>query len=362
MTHPYSDAASHRLWRRAVSAFEANADPIVNFPFRISPSDKIVTAGGCFAPLIANRLQTAGYNFLVTEKAHPLLPEETAALFNYGRHSARYGSVHTARQLLQLLRRAYGRFEPIEDVWFEGDNKLVDPFRPLIQPDGFACIEEYRLDRAQHFAAVREAFETMDVFIYIFSMTECWENRKDGAVFPLCPGVAGGQFDESVHAFRNQDVGEVVSDMSLFLEELRDVNKNVRVILAVSPVQFIATGSDDHVLCASIYSKAVHRAACETITKCDPAVAYFPSYEIIAGPQTRGRYFDDDLRSVTDAGVDRVMDLFFKHVTDEGAQWAASGNETRVEIGVKSEHVHYAARAQSLTKSLCDAVLLDLGG
>ena len=48
-------------------------------------------------------------------------------------------------------------------------------------------------------------------------------------------------------------------------------------------------------------------------------MAYFPSYEIVTGQHTRGRYFAEDLRSVTEAGVTRVMALFFQHYTELGA-------------------------------------------
>ena len=40
---------------------------------------------------------------------------------------------------------------------------------------------------------------------------------------------------------------------------------------------------------------------------------------IVTGQHTRGRYFAEDLRSVTEAGVTRVMALFFQHYTELGA-------------------------------------------
>jgi hypothetical protein len=38
--------------------------------------------------------------------------------------------------------------------------------------------------------------------------------------------------------------------------------------------------------------------------------SYFPSYEIITGPQAPFEYFEDDRRSVTKAGIDCVMQGF----------------------------------------------------
>ena len=68
-------------------------------------------------------------------------------------------------------------------------------------------------------------------------------------------------------------------------------------------------------LVATGYSKAVLRVAAEQLCR-RPDIAYFPSYEVVTGAFARGRYFAEDLRSVTEAGVEHVMRLFFRHATD----------------------------------------------
>jgi hypothetical protein len=295
----------------------AEVDPVVAWPFRIGRRDKIATAGSCFAQHIARHLQANGFSFLVTEPAHPILAAETAAAYGYGQYTARYGNIYTARQLQQLIRRAYGRLQPAEDVW-ECDGAYFDPFRPAIQPGGFPTLEEYQRDRRQHFAAVRRGLETADVFIFTLGLTECWVARSDGAAFPVCPGTVAGRFDPARHAFVNLSVADVVADMTQAIEEMRSVNAALKVILTVSPVPLAATAEDRHVLLATSYSKSVLRVAAEALTKL-PDVGYFPAYEIITGAFSRGAYFADDLRNVREAGVEHVMRLFFRHATDLSA-------------------------------------------
>ena len=353
MIHPYADAAAHRVWRKAVAGPAADTDPVVDFPFRLRPEHKVVAAGSCFAQHISRRLQESGYGFLVTEAAHPILPPATAKAYNYGRYSARYGNIYTARQLLQLFRRAYGGFTPAEDVWRGADGALIDPFRPQIQPGGFATHEEFRLDRAQHFAAVRRAFETLDVFVFTLGLTESWEATQDGAVFPVCPGVAGGSFDPDAHVFQNHTVDEVTADLNAFLTELRCINPAAKIILTVSPVPLVATAGDNHVLTATLHSKSVLRVAAGAVSAREPAVAYFPSYEIITGPQARGRYFAEDLRSITEDGVDRVMTLFFRHVTEDGA--------LRAPEAPTSGSDNFLRDMQAVVRALCDEEKLDPG-
>lgn len=312
MTHPYADAPGYRRWRQAMTAPAASdVDPVVHFPLRVAKTDKVVAAGSCFAQHISRHLRDKGFDFLVTEPAHPLLDAKTAEAMQYGLFSARYGNVYTSRQLLQLLRRAYGRFTPAADIW-EQDGRCTDPFRPSIQPNGFATRQEYEADRRQHFAAVRRAFEEMDIFVFTLGLTECWYDCVDGAAYPMCPGAVAGVFDPARHHFGNLGVDDVVGDMTSFFSELRAINPGVRIILTVSPVPLAATAEDQHVLVATTYSKAVLRVAADMLARMD-GVYYFPSYEIIMNPSARGAYFDDDLRSVREQGVEHVMRLFFKH-------------------------------------------------
>ncbi|MEX5727167.1 hypothetical protein Ga0609869_000520 [Rhodovulum iodosum] len=340
---PYSDQPARAFWSRAMArTAPEEVDPVTEVPFTIGPDDRIVTAGSCFAEHIARHLRGAGFNALVTEPAHPMVGDATARQFNYGIFTARYGNIYVARQLLQLLRRAYGRFQPAEDCWPGEGAALIDPYRPRIQPGGFACGAEFEAERAKHFAAVRAAFETLDVFVFTLGLTEAWVSRADGAVFPLCPGVAGGSFDPERHEFHNFTVDEIVADLSDFIAELRAVNPGARVLFTVSPVPLAATATKAHVLSATTLSKSILRVACHQLAASHENVAYFPSYEVIVGPHHRGRYMADDLRSVTEEGVAHAMRLFFRHfagIEQPAPQAAAPGRPRDAHLDAMQEVV-----------------------
>jgi GSCFA family len=139
------------------------------------------------------------------------------------------GRLHP-QQLIQLLRRAYGEFVPVDDVWMRADGRLIDPFRPQIQPNGFASEGEYHADRRQHFAAIQRAVSSLNVFVFTLGLTETWVSCVDGAAYPLCPGVGGGKFDEARHAFVNLSVSEVVADTEAAIDLIRAVNPKACVI------------------------------------------------------------------------------------------------------------------------------------
>ena len=159
-------------------------------------------------------------------------------------------------------------------------------------------------------------FESLEVFVFTLGLTECWQSRVDGAVFPLCPGVSGGIFDASRHEFHNQNLTDVVHDLEQFRQELQAVSPSAQLLLTVSPVPLAATASPGaHVLAATTYSKSVLRAAAGMLASGYSNVHYFPSYEIITGAHARGRYYADDSRNVLENGVSHVMRVFFRHLT-----------------------------------------------
>ncbi len=354
--HPYRHLDDTAYWRRAVAARGPDVDPVAGRFLTLARTDRVATAGSCFAQHIARHLAASGFDYLVTESAHPIVPADAARAAGYGLFTARYGNIYTTLQLVQLFDRAYGRFAPAEDAWAAPEGAgVVDPFRPTIQPGGFASEAEMRADRAHHLAKVREAFETLDVLVFTLGLTEGWVSRIDGAAFPLCPGVAGGTFDRGRHAFRNLRTAEVRDQLGAFVERLRSVNPAARVILTVSPVPLAATASGNHVLPATIYSKAVLRAAAQEAAEDLPEVHYFPSYEIVTGPQARGRFFADDLREVTEAGVAAVMRVFLRHAAGIDAPAA----ETPSAPAAPDAHTADVAR---WVEAMCDEAMLDRSG
>ena len=311
MTNPYKSKKPTNFWYKSVSGRgPTEVDPVIDVPFHIFKDDLIATAGSCFAQHIAHYLKDNEFQYFVTEDHPVIIGSEDE---NYGTFSARYGNIYTVRQLWQLFQRAYGLFEPLEDAWCRADGRFIDPFRPRIQSAGFISVEELRNDRELHLAAVRRLFENCDVFIFTFGLTEGWISIVDGAVFPLAPGTVVENLDDEDYLFKNFTVSEMETDMNLFIEGLRTVNPQCRVLTTVSPVALVATYENSHVLPATFYSKSALRVVAETVRLSHHMNGYFPSYEIITGPQARGSFFEDDLREVKPEGVSHVMSIFSLH-------------------------------------------------
>lgn len=322
-SHPYQGIGDHQFWSRAVTWAPPGAlDPVVRTRFGVGPDDRVGTMGSCFAQHLSRHLARSGLHYFVAEQAPEAMGDVDAQARQYGVFSARYGNVYTVAQALQLFERAYGHFTPAELPWARGE-VLVDPFRPLVEPDGFPDAGELEEDRARHLAATRSVFEESDVFVFTLGLTEAWRSRADGAVFATAPGVNGGEWDPERYEFVNFGVDEVRGGLFALCESIRSVNPDVRILLTVSPVPLIATYEDRHVLVSTTASKAVLRVAADEAHRRFDFVDYFPSFELISAATTPRNHYAADLREVEELGVAHVMRSFTRHYV-EGLPWVAA--------------------------------------
>jgi len=236
--------------------------------------------------------------------------------------------VYTLRQLRQLFDACFQGRAVAEPAWQREDGRWVDALRPQVEPAGFDSREAVLDARMQHLDAVRTLLRTCDVFVFTLGLTEAWESRIDGTVYPVAPGVVAGAADLERHAFVNFEVTDVIADLQAFLHGLKAINPGVRVLLTVSPVPLIATyESDRNALVATTYSKSVLRVAAEMAYRAHDWVDYFPSYEIITGAFNAGAYFEPDLRGIRPSGVDHVMRCFLRHYAGQADDATTRGME-----------------------------------
>ena len=319
MSHPYRGLPSHQFWNTGVTqASPGGLDPMTNPKFTIRPGDKVATMGSCFAQHISRHLMRRGLSYFVTEAGDPAMTDDERIERNFGVFSARFGNVYTVRQAVQLFDRAFGAFEPVESAWASGDG-FVDPFRPQIEPRPLPSIAAVDSSRIEHLEAVRRLFTESNVLVFTLGLTETFRSRVDGSVFPVAPGVSGGDFDDEKYEFVNFSVDEVINDLTSFVARVRSVNPAIRFVLTVSPVPLIATYESRHVLVSTTVSKAILRIAADVVSRAHDYVEYFPSYEIISGSALGSPYFDTDLRQVRQVGVDHVMRVFERHMLGLGA-------------------------------------------
>jgi GSCFA family len=309
--HPYKALAERAFWRPAVAQRGPFGMTTLWEPkFDITKQDRVVTYGSCFAQHIGGALKARGYCWHDAEPSPPPLTDENRRRFNYGVFSSRTGNIYTTTSLLQWTRWALGHADVPTDVW-EREGRFYDPFRPAIEPDGFASAEEVRRSRSLTVAAFAKAIEQADYFVFTLGLTESWWRADRAFEYAVCPGTVAGDFDPARDAFENLDYNQVKDGLDAAIDLMTARNPELRFILTVSPVPLAATKSGDHVLVATMASKSILRAVAGSVAKQRAAVDYFPSYEIINSAATRGMFFAPNLRDVVPQGVALVMSHFF---------------------------------------------------
>jgi GSCFA family len=306
--HPYKSASDRAFWKRAFAPDWEISNLGDGFPL-IRHGEKVASAGSCFAANIIPFLERAGIAYVRRDVVPVAFADISADNFNYSRFSAAYGNIYTARQAAQMMRRALGRFRPVEDRWNVADDLIVDPFRPGLKYPAVSN-REFDLLTAQHLANVLDAVRAADVFVFTLGLTEAWVSSWDGAVFPACPGTIAGNFDPARHLFQNFSAREVTQDLEDLIDVVREVQPSIRVVLTVSPVPLVATATEQHVLLATTYSKSVLRVAAGDVMRSRSDVTYFPAYEIVNGPQAPFNYFEKDRREPSAAAIAAVMRSF----------------------------------------------------
>jgi hypothetical protein len=317
--NPYAKAARHQMWRRGVSRVEPHLlDPVIDPKFKIERQTAVGTAGSCFAQHIARKIRDIGFNYFVPESGDDL-PETERSTRQFGVFSGRYGNLYTVAQLLQLFEEVFEGRARHETAWQRPDGRFVDPYRPQVEPEGFASAAEVTAARVSHLAATRRVFAESELFIFTLGLTEAWRSRLDQSVFPLAPGVVADSFDPERHEFHNFTVDEVTRDLLSFLSKLKAINPKVKTLLTVSPVPLIATYEKRHVLTSTVYSKSVLRVAAQAGADRFDWVDYFPSYEVITSSSTGGMYFENDYREVSPQGVAHAMRAFVRNYVNDDA-------------------------------------------
>jgi hypothetical protein len=311
MRSPYTGLHPKAFWRSGVvESHPLSVEELYIKKFTISPTDRVATAGSCFAQRVSTYMRKNGFAVMDVEPPPAALSEEAAKNFGYNIYSARYGNIYTVRQLLQLAQDAQSGTVDAKNVW-EKDGRFYDALRPNVEPDGFGSVEEVLELRRDHLAKVNKLFTEMDVFIFTFGLCEAWADRRTGRVFPTAPGTIAGDYDPEIFEFKNFRFNEIHDDFLAFYDLVRERNPKLKILLTVSPVPMTATATDHHVLVANTYLKSMLRAVAGELSDAHPDIDYFPGYEMVATPFSKAFFYDSNLRTVSPAGLTAVMRIFF---------------------------------------------------
>lgn len=315
--NPYKNIPSRCHWKSAFAPEVAR--PFLNLSdnndgISISKSDLFLALGSCFADHVERFLRRSGFNFIQSNEHHMNFGE----LHKGASSSAQLiGNVYTSRQAKQLITNSIEETMLIDSYIYE-NYKYFDPLRPSIYSNGFDKVEIMKKARNVMLKEFRKALLSCNWLIITIGLTEVWLSDKDGVAFPVCPTIFGSYSETISKHILKYD--EVLNDLKSISYKLSKVNPKCKIIFTVSPVHLNATFRNQHIFRASVHSKSVIRAAIEEVVNDCSNSIYFPSYEIINFPGLQHRFLSEDLRNVSEKGIETVMNYFLHNFTSTNSK------------------------------------------
>ena len=280
--------------------------PQIRPKFRFERDDKFYAIGSCFARGIEQALTGRGVTVesMAPEfvKLQPVNKEVTGLGF-----TNKYNTFSILNELRWALDPeaafpADSIFQVTESTWF-------DPHcTPTLELAGFS----ETLNRRALMQTVAKRVAQCRGLIITLGLVEAWRDCKTGVYTNSTPIRSVLKPDPDRYEFHLTSFVENWDSLeSIHALLTRYGHPDIRIVITVSPVPLMATFSKMDVVAANAYGKSLLRTVAEEWAAAHDNVDYFPSYEIVQN-SNREAAWEPDLRHVTGAAVQHIMDLFVR--------------------------------------------------
>lgn len=272
--------------------------------FPLTPDEKILVIGSCFADGIGAKLSAAGFNACVN-------PFGTL-----------YNPVSVCNSLLRLSCGA--EFTPEDCVAMGSGSDLICSFS---HHTSFArgSREEFLENANASLRKASEFFKDCTRVIVTLGTAWCFRSLATGEIVSNCLKRDAREFSREMLS-----VGQCVSVLSRTLSRLSK-GCSRKFIFTVSPIRHHADGAHGNQL-----SKSTLLLSLDTLLKDNAEVAeYFPAYEIVLDELRDYRFYSRDLVHPSEVAVDYIWERF------QGFAFSSEGREvisSRERLFRQSQH------------------------
>ncbi|HVI28588.1 GSCFA domain-containing protein [Hansschlegelia sp.] len=297
----------HSQWpkREAGSRLVGGCDPYHEPRFKFSKESSFFTIGSCFARNIEEYLGRAGVRVATYDLDFP--NSELKANSRRNDLLVKYtpGSIHLE------IASAFGRVDPLPDERYLVATDKNGGYHDVMLPFDYPAVTlERGMERRRQIRELFAGIANVSVVVITLGLIEHWYDNELGIYINSRPGPRVEKLYPGRFAFRQLDLAENRALVEASLDIVHDVNPSAHVILTTSPVPLGRTFTEDDVIVANAYSKAVLRVIAQEMARKYSFVDYFPSYEIVTmSPPDMA--WEQDLRHVRDTMVGEVMKKFF---------------------------------------------------
>ena len=295
-----SDYACQRLLRKWFI-------PEIEPKFKLRPQDKFYAIGSCFARGIEHMLvhrriavESVAPEFV---NLQPVNKEVTGLGFT---------NKYNTFSILNELRWALDpeAVFPIDSIVQVTESTWFDPhITPTLELAGL----QETLDRRAMMQTVSKRIANCRAVIITLGLVEVWRDCEVDVYTNSTPARSVLKTQPKRYEFHLTSFAQNWANLEAIHALLtRYCHPEVRIVITVSPVPLMATFSKMDVVVANTYGKSLLRAIAQEWAAAHVNVDYFPSYEIVQN-SNRAAVWERDLRHVTGAGVQHIMELFLRN-------------------------------------------------
>lgn len=253
--------------------------PVVlpNAGFEISHQNQMCIIGSCFAEHIGQRMSEARFRSL----ANP------------------FGIVYNPHAIADTLRRCWAgapAFEAHDLFENEGVWRSWLHHSRFAQPDKAATLQGLN-DGLQ---AAHQHLHLTDRLLITLGTSDVFVLRENGRIVANNHKMPAALFEH-----KRLKTNEIADDMTGILQNMKEHNAALQVVLTVSPVRHLRQGAVENQR-----SKAHLILACEMLVQALPFVHYFPAYELLMDELRDYRFYAADMLHPSDVAVEFIWQKF----------------------------------------------------
>ncbi|MDR2682632.1 MAG: GSCFA domain-containing protein [Dysgonamonadaceae bacterium] len=255
--------------------------------FAISPADKVMMIGSCFAENISERMRRGGF----TVDANPL--------------GIAYNPASVAGGLQDLMSR---RIYTEADLFLhEGAYHSFSHHSRFSGGESRAVLEKINAAIAFSSEFLRQA----RVLMITFGTANVYRLRSTGQVVANCHKRPAREFEE-----QRLTIEQITESWNGIIRELQALNPGLHILFTVSPIRHWKNGAN-----ANQLSKAILLLAVNELVQTHPRCEYFPAYEILLDDLRDYRFYADDWVHPHAQAIDYIWeklgDAYFDKRTQE---------------------------------------------
>ncbi|MCX6200341.1 MAG: GSCFA domain-containing protein [Bacteroidetes bacterium] len=252
--------------------------------FHISHADSLISIGSCFSENIGKKFQDRKFNSCINP---------------FGQQYNPYSIANSIQRLLNGKPYAETDLVYHDELYHSYDHH--GSFSRSTKGETLEVINMNLKDASAALKSATVLFLTFGTS-HVFSL-------KEGQIVSNCHKLSGNNFDK-----RLMKPNEIVEVLAEAISKLRTVNRELRIILTISPVRYFAFGHYENSVSKAHLFTAIHELRNQF-----PDLYYFPAYELVMDDLRDYRFFSEDMLHPNYQATDYVWqsfaDTFFSKAT-----------------------------------------------